>query len=304
MTHKEGTREKPIPESKIKSVEKIAGKIKGSKTVFVASIKGLPASKYQKIKKSLIGKAEVLVSKRSLVMRAIDSVDKPGVKDLKSLVKADTCLMFSDVDAFELAGILIDSQTPANAKAGDVAPEDINVEPGPTDLMPGPAISELGSVGLKVAVEDGKLAIKQPHTIAKEGDTIDAKMASVFAKLGIAPMKVGFIPVGAYDAEEDKVYKEIRIDKEGTLEELRTAIGKALGFAVNVGYTVKETISFFISKAAMEEKALTKVYEEKSGAPAEEKKADESEAGEEEKTAETTEQPAQEESTTEKEGTE
>lgn len=293
MVEQKTKREKPIPESKIKSVEKIAEKIKNSRTVFVASIRGLPASKYQKIKKNLMGRVEVFMAKKSLILRAIDSVDKGNVKELKDLIQANTCLMFSDIDAFELAGILIYNQTPANAKAGDIAPEDIKVEPGPTDLMPGPAISELGSVGLKVAVEDGKLAIKQPHTIAKEGDTIDAKMASVFAKLGIAPMKVGFIPVGAYDAQDDKVYKEIKIDKEGTLEELRSAIGKALGFAVNVGYTVKETISFFIAKAAAEEKALTKVYEDKQGAGAEPEKVEEK-PKEEEKPAETAEQPAEE----------
>ncbi|MFH1802169.1 MAG: 50S ribosomal protein L10 [archaeon] len=297
MAQKEETREKPIPEYKLKSVDRIAGKLKTSKTVFIASIKGLPTSKFQKIKKNLIGKAEVMVSKKSIVLRAIDKTKRGSIGELKALIKADICLMFSELDAFELAGVLVDNQTPANAKAGDIAPEDIDVEPGPTSLVPGPAISELGSVGLKVAVEDGKLAIKQPATIVEAGEVITPKVASVLAKLGIAPMKVGFIPVGAYDSEADKVYKDIKIDKEGALEELRSAIGKALGFAVNLGYTVKETISYFISKAAMEEKALAakigagedKVTEEPKTderpveeAPAEEKK-EESEKPEEAK---------------------
>ncbi|MBU0907260.1 MAG: 50S ribosomal protein L10 [Nanoarchaeota archaeon] len=272
---KETTREKPVPESKIKSVEKIAKMMKESKTVFIASIKGLPASKYQKIKKNLRGKAEVLVAKKSLVLRAIDAAKKGHLSELKGQVGADVCFMFSQVDAFELSGILMDNQTPANAKAGDIAPEDITVEPGPTSLVPGPAISELGSVGIRVVVEEGKLAIKQPATLVRSGEVINAKVASVLAKLNISPMRVGFIPVAAYDGEEDKVYREIKVDKEGTLEELRTAIGRALGFAVNLGYTVKETIKFFISKAVMEEKALGKIYNEKSGKPAEEPKTEE-----------------------------
>lgn len=283
MAEKKVEREKPIPKYKTESVDKIAEKFKASRTVFIASIKSLPTSKFQKIKKNLIGKAEVMVAKKSVVLRAIDKVKKGSMKDLKELVKADICLMFSELDAFELAGVLVDNQTPSNAKAGDVAPEDINVEPGPTSLIPGPAISELGAVGIKVAVEGGKLTIKQPVTIVKAGEVINLKVASVLAKLGIAPMKVGFIPVGAYDSEEDKVYRDIKIDKEGTLEELRTSIGKALGFAVNIGHVVKETISCFIWKAAAEEKALEKIYEEKSGKPAEVEKT---EATEEEKPAE------------------
>ncbi|MFH1290077.1 MAG: 50S ribosomal protein L10, partial [Nanoarchaeota archaeon] len=199
------------------------------------------------------------------------------------------CLMFSDKDSFELAGILTDNQSPAKAKAGDVALSDIKVEAGPTDLMPGPAISELGAVGLKIAVENGKLAIKNGATIVKEGDVIDSKVASVLGKLNILPMKVGFIPLVAYDAESGMIYKDIKIDKEGALVELKTAIGKAFGFAVNLGYVVKETISYFISKAAMEEKALAAKVEvgggdkKKAEESAEEAKPEESKVEEEKK---------------------
>ena len=263
---KKSTREKPIPEDKVRLVDELAHKMQSSRTIFVASIKGLPASQFQKIKKKMIGKAEVVMTKKTILLRAISKVHKGKLQDVKELIKADTCLMFSQLDAFQLASELIDNQSASKAKAGDIAPEDISVEAGPTDLIPGPAISELGSVGLKVAVENGKLSIRQATTIAKAGEVINQKVASVLGKLNISPMRVGFIPVGAYDAENDTIYTEIRIDKAGALEELRTAIGKALGFAVNIGYTVKETISFFISKAAIEEKALDRIYASKKNA--------------------------------------
>ena len=137
-----------------------------------------------------------------------------------------------DFDAFELSSLLTDNQTPAKAKPGDLAPEDIEIEAGPTELIPGPAISELSSVGLKVAVENGKLAIKQGRVVSKKGDEIDEKTSSVLAKLNILPMQVGFEPVAAYDKQEDKLYEGIKIDKKGTLENLREMIGKALGFGL------------------------------------------------------------------------
>jgi large subunit ribosomal protein L10 len=260
---KKAMREKPIPEDKVKLVNEIAHKLQNSRTVFVASIKGLPASQFQKIKKRLNGKAEVVMAKKSILLRAISKINKGKLPEVKELIKADTCLMFSQLDAFQLASELIDNQSSAKAKAGDIAPEDIHIEAGPTDLLPGPAISELGSVGLKVAVENGKLSIRQAATIVKAGEPINAKVVSVLGKLNIAPMRVGFIPVGAYDAESDAIYTEIKIDKAGALEELRTAISKSLGFAVNINYIVKETIGYFISKAAMEEKALKRIYESK-----------------------------------------
>lgn len=284
-------REKDIPESKKKLVADLAEKMKTSPTVLIASTKGLPGSQFQQIKKNLRGTAEVKVAKKSAVIRAIDSIDKGAIKNLKKQIGADIALFFSDKDAFELSGILSESQSPTKAKAGDVAPEDIRIEPGPTDLVPGPAISELSGVGLKVAVENGKLAIKVGTTVVKEGGIINAKVASVLAKLGVEPMRVGFVPLAAYDSKSDQVYVGIKIDKEETLEELKNLIGKAMSFAINVGFTNKETICYLLGKAGMEEKALDSLVSEK--APGEKKE----EVKEEKKTEE---KPAEEEKKEEK----
>lgn len=252
MTEKVST----IPEYKKELVTKLAEKLKKAHTVLVASVKGLPASQFQKIKKSFRGKAEVIVAKRTLVGRAIDKAGKGALENLKEKIGADVVLFLSEIDAFELSGMLSEKQSPTKAKKGDIAPEDITIEAGPTDLLPGPAISELGAVGLKVVVENGKLSIKQGKTVTKAGEEINAKVADVLSKLNITPMKVGFIPVAAYDSGADKTYFDVRIDKKGTLESLREAISKSLGLSIGVGYVVKENIGMFIGRAGREEKAI------------------------------------------------
>ena len=256
-------REKPIPEEKTKNIKELADSMQKFRTVLLASCKGLPSKQYHDIKKKLRGKAEIKVAKKSSIERAIDEIEKGAIKNLKKELKADIVVFFSDMDPFELSALLSESQSPSKAKAGDIAPEDIKIEPGPTDLIPGPAISELGSVGLKVAVKDGKLEIMQGATVVKKGDTIKANVASVLAKLDIKPMRVGFIPLVAYDSKEDKIYADIKIDKEEALEELKELIKKALGFAVNINYSTRETIVYFIAKASAEEKALKNVIEKK-----------------------------------------
>src|SRR3989344_4015856 len=245
-----------VPEYKKKIVIELVNKFKNSKTILIASTKGLPSSQFHEIKKKFRGKANIKVAKKSLVLRAIGNVEKGALQNLKENITSDVAIFFSDIDAFELSGMLTDNRSPTRAKAGDIAPEDITIEPGPTDLLPGPAISELSSVGLKVAVEGGKLAIKQGAIIVKAGEPIKENAASVMAKLGIAPMKVGFEPIAAYDAREEKIFSGIKIDKKKTLEELREYIRKALGFAVNVKFPTPETVRYFISRAGIEEKAL------------------------------------------------
>lgn len=254
-------REKEVPAYKIKVVDDLINGLQKSNTVLIASTKKLPSSQFHEIKKNLRGKAEIRVAKKSLVVRAIESVKKDSVHELKKYVNADCALFFSEMDAFELSAMLTENLSPVRAKTGDIAPEDIHIEPGPTDLVPGPAISELSGVGLKVAVEGGKLAIKIGATVAKKGEPIKENVASVLSKLNIAPMKVGFEPIAAYDAKADKVYAGIKIDKKKAYEELKVAISKALGFAVNLKYVTKQTISLFIAKAGAEEKAIQKLVD-------------------------------------------
>jgi len=246
-------------EEKKKFVFSLAKKMNNVKTVLIASTKNLPSSQFQEIKKKLRGKAEIKVIKKSIIDRAISSTEKGALQNLKEHVLADIAFFFSDIEVFELSALLSDNQTPAKAKTGDITLEDISIEAGPTDLLPGPAISELSGVGLKVAVEGGKISIKQGAVVVKKGEPIKENVAAVLGKLHIMPMKVGFVPIVAYDSFSDKIYTNIRIDKKKTLEELRAFIAKALNFAINTGNINEKTISYFIAKAVIEEKALDKV---------------------------------------------
>jgi len=250
----------------VKTVEDLKNLIETKKTILIASIKNLPASQFQEISKKLRGKAIVKVPKKNLILRALDSSSKEAIKDLKEKLEDSIAILFSDLDSFELAGELSSNKSPAKAKAGQEAPEDIEVSAGPTDLVPGPAISELGALGIQIQIEKGKITIKEPRVIAKEGEKISSGAADVMNKLDIKPFSVGFIPLCAFDNEEGKFYSELKIDKEATLEELKTFYSKALSFAVEIGYSNENTIKFLIGKAGLHEKVLKKLK------PAEEEK--------------------------------
>ena len=247
---------------KEKDVNNLAESIKKSKTLMVASIKSLPSKQFQNIKKSIREHAEVKVAKKNIMMRALKAANVSG---LDEYVGADCAFVISDLDAYELAGILAKKKTPVFAKAGQVAEDDIEVKDGPTDMVPGPAISELGALGLQVAVEDGKIAIKAPKVVITKGQTINENAASIFQKLNIMPFSVGLNINVAYDVVSKKIFTELKIDPEGYTEDLKQAAGKALGFAQKIVYICKETIGYFLAKGNAHGNALTKfdVEEEK-----------------------------------------
>ncbi len=247
---------KQIPESKIQSVKELTDMIKNKRTILVASIKNIPASQFQEIVKKIRGKVIVRVPKKNLIFRALDSSENEEVKKLKEQIKNSVAILFSELDSFELASELLKSKSPAKAKAGQEAPEDIEIQEGPTDLVPGPAISELGSLGIQIQIEKGKIYIKKSKVIVEKGEKISKTAAGIMNKLDIKPFSIGFIPLSAFDNQDNKLYLEIEIDVEKTLEELKSSYGKSLAFAVDIGYASQDTISFLIGKASAHEKAL------------------------------------------------
>lgn len=245
-----------VSEEKKRRVKELAEQMK-RKTVMIVSIKGVPSAQFQAIKKKLRDKAKIVVAKKSLINLALDT---SGIKELHELVKYvqdGTAILFSDEDAFEISAILSEEKSPAKAKAGQIAPMDIEVKAGPTELLPGPDISALSAVGLAPKVEGGKISIMQDKVILKEGKEITEEIASIMAKLDIVPFEIGLEPIAAYMG--GKVYSEIKIDKETTLKELEEAFGKAISFAVEIAYVSSETLDYLIAKASSHEAVLNRI---------------------------------------------
>ena len=244
---------------KAKQVKDLAEHIKNSKTLMIVSIKSLPSKQFQDIKKSIRNHASVRVAKKNILMRAIKSVDSPSILQLENQITSDCAFVLSDIEGFELAEILSNKKTPVFAKAGQIAPEDIEVKAGPTGLPAGPAISELGALGIQISVEDGKISVRVPKIIVNKGQQINENAAAVLQKLNIQPFTVGLEPLVIYDAQSEKIYTNIKINSEEAREKLIYSANKALGFAQKIVYYCRETVGYFLAKANAEAKAISKI---------------------------------------------
>lgn len=248
--------QKKIPLKKKKAVVELKKLMESNKTILIASIKGLPGSQFQEIKKKLRGVAVVKVPKKNIITIAIDSLKNKELSELKEQIKESTAILFSGTDCFDLASELNDIKSPAKAKVGQIAPENIEIPEGPTDLVPGPAISELGALGIKIQIDKGKILIKESKIVAKKGEKISQGACDIMGKLGIFPFTIGFIPLAAFDTKDKKIYLDIKINREETIKNLKEACGKALPFAVAIAYPCKETIGFLLAKANSHAKVL------------------------------------------------
>jgi len=242
-----------VKKAKVKELAELFKK----KTVMVISVKSLPSAQFQDIKKKIRAKAKIQVVKKSLVNFALDHCGVEELKKLVPYVDDSTAMLFSDEDAFVISGMLADQKSPAKAKAGQIAPFDIEVKAGPTELVPGPDISALSAVGLVPKVEKGKIAILKDKVILKEGKEVSAAIASIMAKLGIVPFEVGIDPVAAY--MDGVVYADIVIDKVAMVASLEYDFGRAYAFAVDLGIMNDSTLDAILGRAAAHAGVISRV---------------------------------------------
>ena len=244
------------PKYKVELVKNIAKLIDTHNTVMLVSIKSLPSRQFQRIKKDLSKDTQVIIAKKRMVNLAIDESKKENISKLKTYLKEDIAILITQVDAFDLSARLADSKSPVKAKVGQIAETDITVEAGPTDLTPGPVVSELGGLGLKIEIKAGKIEIKEAKVIVKKDQSISEGAVSIMSKLNITPFSVGLIPIAAYDSKDKKVFSDLVIDKKTTLITLKEMFSKSVAFAVSRAYVCKETLGYLLARASSHEQAI------------------------------------------------
>jgi large subunit ribosomal protein L10 len=247
-----------IPEWKLKQIDETSADILKAHTVAVVDIKGMPGKQFHKLRSKLRKDMSIKVMKKVVLERALEKV-KEQRKDIQMLndhLGAMPALILSQKSPFQLSKLLMDNKAPTFARAGDIAPENIEVDEGPTPFAPGPMIAELSGVGLKVKVDAGKIVVMKKSMIAKAGEPINQKVADILVKLGVQPMKIGLALAGAW--ENNFVFKQdvLQFDPQLYLDNLKAAASQAFRLTIGLPYPTKDNISVIVAKLFNEAKTL------------------------------------------------
>ncbi len=247
-----------IAESKKKVVAEIIKYCKEYPIIGIVNMENLPAPQLQAMKSKLRDKVKIFMTKKRLMKVAFEKLEKDfkGIKDLEKSFKGMPAILFTKDSPFKLSKTLKENKSSAPAKAGQEAPNDIIVPAGPTPFAPGPVISELGSIGIKTGVENGKVAVKEDTVVVKAGETINANAAGILTRLGIEPMEVGLDLLAAY--ENGTIYSKdiLSVDDKEYLDKLNNACKEAFNLAMFIEYPTKDTIESLIGKAFNDAKAI------------------------------------------------
>ena len=171
---KESTiRKTHVSEVKHKEVETLRSLFSEYDTIALVDLTSLPSPQLQ-IMRSKLKKDNVVVrvTKKRLIKKALENFKgKKGIEEfVPFLDNVMPALIFSRLNSFKLSLFLRKNKSKVAAKPGQTAPKDLVVNAGPTSFAPGPMIGELGSLGVKAVVEQGKIVIKKDTVVVKKGE--------------------------------------------------------------------------------------------------------------------------------------
>ena len=235
-------------------VKVLSDLLKQDGVVGIIDVEGVPAIAMLGMRDTLRDQMTLTMAKKTLVRRAWKNAGMAET-DLDILLEGVTLpmLVHSDtMSAFQLYAELEKTKTGRAAKAGDIAPNDIVIEAGPTDFPPGPIVGEFNSVGIPAKIEKGKVAILKTVTAVEKGEEINADLGLMLSKLEIHPIEIGLILSGAIEGGIVMPANDLDLDLDGFTASVKSATSGAFNVACNIGWFTNETIPSLLSKAAGE----------------------------------------------------
>lgn len=246
-----------ISKKKERVIEDLVTLMKEYPVIGILDMSNLPALQFQRIKFKLKDKLEFRLVKKRLMKIAFDKSDKKDISKLKDRLEGIPALIFTKEDPFKVAKAIKKEVSAAPARPGQIAPEDIVLPAGPTPFTPGPMIGELGAMGIKSEVKNGKISVREDKVLVNKGEEINAKIADLLSKLGVEPMKIGFNLLLTYRDGEILEKDVLFVDEKLYLETLAQFARDSEGLAIHIGYICKETVKKMLGKAESEAKALS-----------------------------------------------
>jgi len=189
---------------------------------------------------------------------AIKALHAKGIKELDSYLKGPTLFALSNESPFKLYKEIKKNASPAFAREGMLAPEDISVNEGDTGIPPGPALTDFKVAHIDTQIRNGKIYIAKKTIVATKGSKIDSKIATLLTKLKIKPMKVLLDLRTVLDRASNTFYSRdlLDVNMEELTNKIKDAYNRSYYLAIGNGYITKQTIKPLLIKGYRNSKAV------------------------------------------------
>jgi large subunit ribosomal protein LP0 len=179
--------------------------------IMIVGADNVGSSQMQKIRKSLRGKAVILMGKNTMVRKAIRGAaeNNPKLNAILPTIRGNVGLVFAKDDLSSIKKTILENRVAAPAKVGAIAPNDVIVPAGPTGMEP-TQTSFLQALNIQSKIVKGQVEIINDVKLIVTGQKVGSSESTLLAKLSIKPFQYGLQILTIYD--EGSLYEASVLD--------------------------------------------------------------------------------------------
>jgi len=220
--------------------------------LFIVEIDNVGSKQLQDTRKTLRGKAEVLMGKNTMMRKCLkEYVDEnPGspVEKLIACCRGNVGFVFTNGDLGEIREVLESNTRPAPAKVGAIAPVDVIVPKGPTGCDPGQT-GFFQTLQIATKITRGQIEMVNDTNLITAGDKVTASQAALLQKLDICPFSYGMVLKMVYDNGSLFDAKVLEITDEVLASKFCEALGVLASLSLAAGYPTQASVPHSIVNA-------------------------------------------------------
>jgi len=204
----------------------------------------------QQIRKSLRGRAVLLMGKNTMIRRAIKThlAKNPSLESLLPKIKGNFGFVFTKEDLGVIRSEIEKYKVDAPARVGTVAPTYVVIPKGLTGLDPSQT-SFMQALNISTKINKSQIEIINDVNLIKAGEKVGSSEATLLAKLGIKPFSYGLIPQHVYDDGFVFLPSVLDLKPEDLLAHFRVGIQNIAALGVAIGFPTIAGLPHYFAKA-------------------------------------------------------
>jgi large subunit ribosomal protein LP0 len=205
--------------------------------VLVVAADNVGSNHMQKIRKAMRGNATLLMGKNTMIRKAIrDHLEKtPALEGLLPHVHGNIGLVFTNGDLSDVRTKLTELKVQAAAKAGSIAPIDVVVPAGNTNMEP-TKTSFFQALSIPTKINRGTIEIINDIHLLTIGAKVSLSQAALLQMLGIKPFQYGLKVLTVYD--NGAVYPAAVLDltDDDIIKKFFQGVNNVAAVSLQIGY--------------------------------------------------------------------
>lgn len=239
MSGKEKAAGKSKKQKKDEYFAKLTSLLNKYNKIMLVTCDNIGSTHMQRIRRSLRGKAELLMGKNTMMRKAIrlaiEKNDNNRWELLLPHVTYNVGFIFTNSDLADIRTLVAASKVPAPAKVGGVAPNSVTIPKGMTTLEP-TKTAFLQALNIASKITRNQIEILNDVHLIKEGDKVGSSEAALLQMLDIRPFEYGLKITVIYDNGALYSVKILDVGDAQILEEFGRGVARVASLSLALGF--------------------------------------------------------------------